>query len=110
MSVFIKTDSSNIMIKSNKFLNNSGDFGSALNLEHRGASVIVIDNLFQSQKNLKHIIGCGNCIKTTGYWNTHTLSILNTYNDSFSIACGVISIFGASFTDINSTYLSNANV
>lgn len=106
MSVFISLNTSNLLIKSNHFINNSADLGSALNLEHRGALVYVIENLFENQTIPKHVIGNGACIKTSGSWNTHTISIKNIFKDSFSISVGAISSFAANFSDTNSTFIS----
>lgn len=106
MSVFISLNTSFLLIKKNKFINNSADFGSALNLEHRGAIVHLIENLFEQQKIPKHVIGNGACIKTSGFWNTHTISERNIFMDSFSIAIGAISLFAASISDTNSTFIS----
>ena len=95
-----------MLIKWNKFINNSADFGSGLNLEHRDALIEIVENLFYLQKNPKHVVGNGPCIKLTGFWNTHAFSIRNIFNASFSIAIGSVTTFASSFTDINSTYMS----
>lgn len=99
-------NTSYLLVKSNKFINNSADFGAALNLEQRGAIVEIINNLFESQKIPRHVIGNGACIKASGFWDTHTLSINNVYSNSYSIAIGVIGLFASSFHDINSTFIS----
>ena len=95
-----------MLIKWNKFINNSADFGSGLNLEHRDALIEIVENLFYLQKIPKHVVGNSPCIKLTGFWNTHAFSIRNIFNASFSIAVGSVTTFASSFTDINSTYMS----
>lgn len=106
MSVYLSLNTSKITFYLNKFLNNSADFGSALNLEHRGAIVEIIENLFEYQSIPKHIIGNGVCIKSTGFGDTHTLSMRNIFKNTFSLSIGAITLFGSSLRDINSTYIS----
>ena len=98
------------MIKNNIFYSNIGDFGCALNFEHRGGLAYVIDCIFNSNSNPVHPIGSGSAIKATGDYGTQVISIRNIYVNNTSLGSGIYGTYNANITDINSTYESKNKI
>ena len=95
------------MIKNNKFYKNFADFGCALNFEHRGGTVFVLQNVFLGQTNPNHPVGIGQAIKITGNFRTVVYSSNNIYNDSWSAGNSVIGKFSGYLEESNSSFYNN---
>ena len=108
LSTFYISNSANLVIKNNVFYNNMGDFGSALNFEHRGGSALVVDNLFDLNSNPTHPTG-GGIIKASGDYGTQVISMRNIFQNNTSFGCGFFASYHSNITDINSTYYSLEN-
>ena len=107
ISTFYLSDGALLTIKDNNFYRNIGDFGCALNFEHRGGFVYVIHNFFIGQSNPTHPVGMGQAMKISGDFRTLVYSSYNTYNDSWSAGNGVIGMFSGYIEEINSTFYNN---
>lgn len=110
MATFYISDSANLVIKNNVFYNNIGDFGSALDFEHRGGSALVSDCLFDLNINPEHPMGAGTAIKVSGDYGTQVISIRNTFTRQWGYGTGVWGTYNAIINDTNSTYIGTNNL
>lgn len=104
-STFYLSNSASLLIHNNLFFNNIGDFGCALNFEHRGGSAIVMDCVFDSNIIPTHPMGAGSAIKASGDYGTQVTSMRNLFKSHSSYGTGTWGLFTAVVNDINSTYI-----
>ena len=83
-----------------------GDFGCALNFEHKGGYIYVIDCLFDGQINPTHPTGAGSIIKLSGNIKTALFVIRIIGKNTYSVGAGLFGLYSGNLTDINSTYIS----
>ena len=107
ISTFYLSDNVLFTIKYNRFYDNTGDFGVALNFEHRGGLAYVTNNIFRNQINPTKPIGGGLSIKLSGDFRTRVISSNNIHNDSWSAGFGVIIMFSSYLEETNSSFYNN---
>ena len=107
ISTFYISANALLTIKNNLFYNNVGDFGVALNFEHRGGAAIVSDCIFDSNINPAHPMGAGSAIKVTGDYGTQVFSMRNLFKKQWSYGTGVWGAYTSVIYDTNSTYIGN---
>lgn len=106
VGTFYNYEKTNFSVENCYFITNIGDFGCALNFEHKGGYTYVIDSLFDGNKNPTHPMGSGSIIKLTGDITAKVIIIRILAKNTNSFGTGLYGLYKANLTDINSTYIS----
>ena len=101
------TSNSLLTIKENLFYKNLGDFGAALDFEHRGGYVYLQSNIFDGQQNPTHPVGGGTSMKLSGDSSTIVFSSSNRHLNSWSFGNGVFLMFSGYIEETNSIVDNN---
>ena len=107
ISTFYTSNGSMLTIKENLFYRNLGDFGAAVNFEHRGGLVYMIKNVFDGQKNPTHPVGGGTTVKLSGDSSTVVYSSSNQHLNSWSYGNGVFLLFSGFIQETDSIIDNN---